>query len=185
MAEADALKTFQFPKNKGLFVSFDDGDEFKLRVLTTDPVVTNKEFIDPVTGETNLSTKFAFIVYNFSLEKAQILNAGATITREIQRLHQDEDYGANIKQIDIKIAATGSKLTRKYSVNALPKAEVLTNEQIKECQAINLEEKVDGQRMSFYKPADYQATDTNKPTEGDIVIEDIPDEPINLNDIPF
>lgn len=185
MAENDALKNFQFPKNNGLFVTFEDGDEFKLRVLTTDPVVTTKEFNNG--GEISLSTKFAFVVYNFTLQKAQILNAGATITRNIQKIHQDEDFGADIRKIDIKIAATGSKLTRKYEVQVLPKTELLTPAQIKECAAINLDEKLaDGQRMSFYDPSKYEAKKAMGDTFGkDEVHEVNEDEPINLDDIPF
>lgn len=186
MAETDALKDFKFPKGKGLFLTFEDGDEFKLRVLTTDPVVSQREFTG-TDGETNLSTKFAFVVYNFTLEKAQILNAGATIVKEIQKIHQDEDFGANIKKVDIKVSATGSKLTRKYSVQVLPKTETLTNEQIKECQAIDLDDKIpDGQRMSFYNPEDKpKHTEGVADAKSDIVIEDIPEDTINLDDIPF
>ena len=155
MAENDALKSYKFPKKEGLFTTFDDGDEYKLRVLTTDPVVTSKDFTDPTTGDINISTRYAFVVYNFTLDKPQILNAGVTITRAIQELHQDEDYGADIRKIDIKIKATGNKLTRKYSVQVLPKAATLTPDQIKAAAAIDLEEKVEnGQRMSFYKPED-------------------------------
>lgn len=188
MADSDALKSFEFPKSKGLFVSFASGDEFKVRVLTTDPVVTNKEF-EGADGEINISTKFAFIVYNFTLEKAQILNAGATITREIQRLHQDEEWGANIKKIDIKIKAEGEKLNRKYTITPVPKAETLTNEQIKECQAIDLDEKVEGgQRMSFYNPEEHVAEEV--PEEGEeptkpSTVDDLGGEPINIDDIPF
>ncbi len=190
MADVDALSTFQFPKTKGLFTTFEDGDEFKLRVLTTDPVVSTKEFA-AADGTVNLSTKFGFIVYNFTLEKAQILNAGATITKEIQRIHQDPDFGGNIKKVDIKIVATGNKLTRKYTINVLPNTQQLTNEQIKECQSINLDEKIEGgQRMSFYNPEEKSGYDQAKEVranleKADIVIEDIPDDPIDLNDIPF
>lgn len=184
MADTDALKDFEFPKQKGLFTTFEDGDVFKVRVLTTDPVVTQKEF-EGADGEINLSTRFAFIIYNFTLEKAQILNAPPTITREIQKLHQDEEWGANIKNMDIKIGATGAKLTRKYTVTPMPKATALTNEQIKECQAIDLDAKVEGgQRMSFYKPEEAKKP-APKAKEEDTVIEDIPDEPINLDEIPF
>ena len=182
MAETDALKTFNFPKNQGLFVSFEDGDEYKLRVLTTDPVVTTREFTAQ-DGSVNLSTKFAFIVWNYTLNKAQILNAGAIITREIQRIHQDEDFGANIKSVDIKITATGNKLTRRYTVQVLPKAETLTNDQIKECQAIDLDEKVkDGQRMSFYKPEEEKIVQIDDVEPKDTTDYD---KPIDLNDIPF
>lgn len=189
MAETDALKNFNFPKNKGLFTTFEDGDEFKLRVLTTDPVVSTKEFTAP-DGTINIATKFAFIVYNFTLEKAQILNAGATITKEIQRIHQDEDFGANIKKVDIKITATGNKLTRKYTVNVLPNTQTLTMEQIKECQAIDLEDKIDGgQRMSLYNPEEYKEkiveVEPKQPGEDDVVVTDVPEGEIDLSDIPF
>jgi hypothetical protein len=176
----DALKNYQFPKNKGLFMSFSDGDEYKLRVLTTDPMVTTKEFTG-ADGAINLSTRFAFVVYNFTLEKAQILNAGATITKAIQKIHQDKDYGADIQKVDIKITATGNQLSREYTVNVLPKTETLTKEQIAECRAINLDDKIeDGQRMSFYNPEE----ETKEPKK-DVIIEDIDDNPIDLNEIPF
>lgn len=184
MAEQDALKTYKFPKTNSLFVNFEDGDEYKLRVLTTDPVVTTREF-EGDNGETNISTKFAFIVYNFTLGRAQILNAGATITKEIQRLHQDEDFGANIKNIDIKISATGTKLTRKYSVQVLPKTEKLTQEQVKECAAIKLDEIVKGDRMSFYKPPEEKTVQVEpEEPEPEITDKEV-EEPINLDDIPF
>jgi hypothetical protein len=186
MADTDALKDFQFPKNKGLFTTFEDGDEFKIRVLTTDPVVSTKEF-EGADGEINISTKFAFVVYNWTVGKAQILNAGATITKAIQKLHQDEEWGANIKNMDIKVSATGQQKQRKYTVTPLPKAETLTKEQIEECKAIDLDKVIaDGQRMSFYKPEERspKAVPANEPGD-DIVIEDIGEEPINLDDIPF
>ena len=193
MSESNALATFEFPKNKGLFTTFEDGDEYKIRVLTLDPVVSTREF-EGADGTINLSTKFAFIIYNFTLEKAQILNAGATITKEIQRIHQDPDFGANIKNVDIKIAASGSKLTRKYSVQVLPKAETLTNEQIKECAALKLDEIVkDGQRMSLYDPnakSGYEKAQEARAALGisentpEVTDEEVEEE-IDLSSIPF
>lgn len=203
MADNDALRNFEFPRGKGLFLTFSDGDEFKVRVLTTDPVVSENVYEDPKTGDETVTTKFAFIVWNFTLNRAQILNAGATITREIQRLHQDEEWGANIKKMDIKISAVGEKLSRRYTITPLPKAETLNADQVKECQAIDLDTKIDGQRMSFYKPkpeddngykqakAKAEELRQRRPDESE---EDYQnslgtalgnDEPINLDDIPF
>lgn len=197
---ADALSNFEFPKGKGLFTTFDDGDEFKVRVLTVDPVVTTKEF--DTDGEISLSTKFAFVIYNWTLGKAQILNAGATITKAIQKLHQDEEWGANIQKMDIKISATGQQMTRKYAVMPMPKAETLTAEMIKECKAIDLDKVItDGQRMSFYKPVDAinqstkasdidinqdgNDTDTNSRTAEEEELGIDITEDIDLSDIPF
>jgi hypothetical protein len=196
MSEADSLATFEFPKSKGLFLSFANGDEIKVRVLTTDPVVSTQEF-EGDNGAVSLSTKFAFIVYNWTDKKAQIMNVGTTIAKEIQRIHQDKDFGANIRNVDIKISARGEKLQRTYSVNVLPKAEELTNEQIKEAQEIDLEKIVKGSRMSLYNPDNYKSQNTGyesakaiaekmKNPEDDVVIDpDDDDAPIDLNDIPF
>lgn len=187
MAETNALSTFKF--SGGPFLTFKAGDEFKIRVLTVDPVVSQNEFKNKTTGEVeSVTTKFAFIVYNFTLKKAQILNAGAGITKEIQRLGNDEEWGANIKKMDIKISAEGEGLNRKYTVTPMPKPEVMTNEQIKECQAIDLDAKIEnGFRMSVYDQADYNATHVGEEADTPIsdLIEETGGDPINLDDIPF
>jgi len=198
MSETDALSKFDFSKvtKPGLFIKFEAGKPLTLRILTVDPMVTTVTFEDEKTGEENLQTKFAFIVYNFTDSKAQILSATPNMAKKIGELHTDPDFGEDIRKIDIKISPTGEKLSRKYDIQVLPKTNELTNEQIKECVAIKLEDKVsDGQRMSFYKPEEkvIQVDDEEKHTPGvadatkedEVVIEDIGDEPINLDDIPF
>lgn len=185
MSEQDALSKFDFSSfgGSGLFLKFEAGRPVTLRILTVDPVVQNQEYEDATTGEITLTTKFCFVVYNFTDEKAQILSATPTMARKIGELHVDPEFGADIKKIDIRISPTGEKLTRRYDIQVLPKARELTNPQIEEAREIKFDEKVkDGQRMSFYDPAKAEP----KKKEEDIVIEDIDiDEPINLNDIPF
>lgn len=192
MAETDALSTFDFSKvsgGAGLFLKFKAGEPVTLRVLTTDPVVRSVEYRNKETDEVeSISTKFAFVVYNFTAGKAQILDASAAMARKIGELHTDPDFGANIKKVDIKISPTGEKLERRYDIQVLPKANTLTNEMIKEAQKINLDEAVEGDRMSFYEsnPGHEAAKATTASIKGeDVVIEDIGDEPINLDDIPF
>lgn len=195
MPEQDALSTFDFSTvgGSGLFVKFEAGKPLTLRVLTTDPVVANVAYEDKDTGETTVTTKFSFIVYNFTAGKAQILSASPSIARKIGELHVDPDFGANIKKIDIKISPTGEKLKRKYDIQVLLQAKELTSDMVKEAQAINLDDKVEGDRMSLYEPPKTPLTDQAEegptaPTPGtpeDVVIEDIGDEPINLDDIPF
>lgn len=197
MSETDALSKFDFSKvtGGGLYLKFKAGEPVTLRVLTVDPIVSTEEYRNPDTDEVeSVSTKFSFVVYNFTEGKAQILKATPTIAKEIGRLHTDSVFGANIRKIDIRITPTGEKLLRRYAVDVLPNANTLTRAQVEECKAINLDEKVEGDRMSFYeKPSDGTATrslgdeyraKTTEPTE-DTVVEDIGDEPINLNDIPF
>lgn len=191
MAEADALSKFDFSKvtKPSLFVKFEAGKPLVLRVLTVDPVVSTQTFEDEKTGETSVNTKFGFIVYNFTDEKAQILSATPNMAKKIGELHVDEDFGANIRKIDIKISPTGEKLKRRYDIQVLPKTNELTNAQIKEAQAIDLDEKIEGgSRMSLYDPKDFNKPE-EKPTpaenDAEVEIEDIGDEPVNLDDIPF
>lgn len=182
MSETDALSQFDFSSfgGAGLFLKFKAGEDVVLRVLTVDPIVSQVEYVDKKTDEITLSTKFSFIVYNFTHEKAQILQATPNMATKIGKLHTDEDFGANIRNIDIKISPTGEKLERRYDLQVLPIAKQLTQNQIEEAKAINLDEKVGGQRMSFYKPEDTKVI----PEIKDEIIEDT-DEPINLDNIPF
>ncbi|HWT40039.1 MAG TPA: hypothetical protein VN081_02090, partial [Dongiaceae bacterium] len=125
---SDPLSNYNFGSgSSGLYVS-----EFpvKLRVLTTDPVVHMEEKYG--------STKFAFIVWNHDLGKAQILDRGSSIAKAIQELHNDEDYGADIQKIDIKITSTGEGKETRYAVTPLPKSIELTKDQIKEAADIDL-----------------------------------------------
>lgn len=198
MAESDSLKDFdkKITSGSGLFLKFEAGKPVILRVLTVDPVVQQQDYEDKDTGEVTLTTKFCFIVYNFTDEKAQILSASPGIARKIGELHVDPEFGSDIKRIDIRISPTGEKLTRRYDVQVLPKTRDMTNEQIKESQAINLDEKVkDGQRMSLYTPEKKSGYEQAKAVadklggkveaEEEVPIEDIGDDPINLDDIPF
>lgn len=212
MAEQDALSKFDFDQisKPGMFLKFQAGKPVTLRVLTTNPVIQQQEFKDSDTGEISLSNKFCFIVYNFTDGKAQILSATPAMARKIGELHVDPDFGANIRNIDIKISPTGEKLERRYDIQVLPQPKELTNAMVKEAQGIDLDEVVDkGSRMSIWEkpkepgvavgssgsePAtghDQAAAQANKlrpapaPAPDDVVIQDIGDEPINLDDIPF
>lgn len=206
MAEADVLGSFDYDQfgGAGIFLKFKANEPVVVRVLTTDPVVSQSEFTSKSTGEKTLNTKFNFIVYNFTAGKAQVLSAGPGMSRDFGKLHVDDDFGANIKNIDIKITPTGEKLERRYDIQVLPKTNQLTDEQIKEAQAIDLDtivndskgrmsewnQDMQGNKVgnSGYDQAKAQANKlkpSSEPQPEDIVIEDIGDEPINLDDIPF
>lgn len=180
MAESDGLKDFKFPGGLWIRPNADDSPR-KLRVVTTNPVVSTDKFGN---------TRIAFIAWDYNNDQAGILNTTSGVARQIQAIHQDPDFGANIKNTDIKITTVGSGKETRHTVTALPTSEQLTTSMINELKEINLDEKIqDGQRMSFYN-RDAQ-TDPNDrdiaiaATEPDVVVEDIPDEPINLDDIPF
>lgn len=194
MAETNALKGFDWSgvTGGGLFLKFEAGKPVTLRVLTVDPVVNSSEFEDKATGDISINTKFNFIVYNFTDKKAQILSATPAMARKIGELDADVELtGGDIKTVDIRISPTGEKLKRRYEIQVMPKANQLTNEQIKEAAAIKLDEVVkDGTRMSLYDPAKYKPTAAESEDAAHEygvadTVEDLGDDPIDLSDIPF
>lgn len=187
---SDALSEFKFKESGGLFLTISKGDSVKIRVLTTDPLVTlNKKYGNTI---------FNFIVWNWDEGKAQVLSKGASIARPIQRIHTDEDYGADIQKVDLKLVATSTGPEDKdveYSVNPLPKAENLTKEQLEEAKQIDLEKAVggNGTRMSELNKGadltpdvnDQDGVDDRRDDSGkdEVVLDD--DEPADLSEIPF
>jgi hypothetical protein len=209
MAETDSLSGFDFNRvsKPGKFLKFEAGKPVTVRILTKDPIVQERTYEGD--GDINISTKFCFIVYNFTDEKAQILSAGPSMARTFQRIGSDEDFGANLQKCDIKISPEGEKLKRVYDINVIRHSgneKALTQAMIDEAKNINLDEDItDGNRgrLSRWEPTGVKPgarvaapadgvdippeDDGNQepPANPDVVIEDIGDEPINLDDIPF
>lgn len=194
MAETDALKGFDFGKfgGGGTFLKFKAGEPVVIRVLTVDPVLN----IDSKFG----NTAFGFIVYNFTEGKAQILNASPGVAKRIQAIHFDQDFGANIRKIDLKISPEGEKLNRKYEIQVLPTAKELTPAMINEAKELDLEDIIGKnagftQRLSLYDQEEYNRKNKElnpdeedgspAPNDEDAPLDLSDDEPINLDDIPF
>lgn len=177
MSNNDPLSNYNFGGGgSGLFLS-----EFpaKVRVLTTDPVVHMEEKYG--------TTKFAFVVWNHDLGKAQILDRGSSVAKAIQELHNDEDYGANIQKIDVKITTTGEGKDTRYAVTPLPKAIELSTAQIQEAAAIDLTEKIkNGVRLSqASEKQSHKAMPQSTVTDAAYDNTDIEGDPIDLAEIPF
>lgn len=201
MSEKDALSTFDFNQvtPQGVYLRWEPGVPVVMRILTIDPVMYTNEYTDRQTDELVLNTKFAFTIYNFSASKAQIMQATPNTAKKIGDLHNDPDFGANIRAVDVKITPPNKGEIKAYDVAVLPNTRELTNEQINEARAINLEETLAKgennkhiQRMSTYTPASFkeeksgytQAKDVANKLGGDVVA-GVDDGPINLDDIPF
>jgi hypothetical protein len=204
MAEQDSLSNFDFGKvsKPGKFLKFEAGKPVTVRILTKDPVVQERVFTDKKTGEVNISTKFCFIVWNFTDERAQILSAGPSMAKTFQRIGTDPDFGSNLQKCDIKISPEGEMLDRVYDINVLRHSgseKEITKAMVDEAKELDLDNDVtEGNkgRLSQYEPngvkpgrpsqANSDGVDEPAPEEPDEVITDIdPDEPINLDDIPF
>lgn len=169
MSERDALRDmdkFDRMTGSGLFIKFRADVPLVLRILTTDPVLSETEFTDRQTGEITLSTRFAFIVYNFTEEKAQILQVSPAMARRIGEIHSDEDFGANIRSVDLKITPTGERLDRRYDIQVLPKTRTLTRDMIEEAQKIDLDKSVKDSRGRMSKYDTELGAGMNRPMVG-------------------
>lgn len=208
MAEQDSLSNFDFNRvsKPGKYLKWEAGKPVTVRILTKDPVVQERTFEGD--GDINISTKFCFIVWNFTDERAQILSAGPSMARTFQSIAKDEDFGANLQKCDIKISPEGEKLKRTYDINVLRHSgseKPITQAMIDDAKAIDLDADVQDNRgrLSQYEPGGVKPgaraaapqdgidnpppedEDQTPPANTDVVIEDIGEEPINLDDIPF
>lgn len=121
--KSDPLSKLQFNEGGGAsseFIKFKSGSSYKLRIFTTNPTIHVNNF-----GKEQIS----FAVWNWEEDKAMILSKGPSIARQISQLHQDEDFGADITKVDIKISATGDGMDREYTLNVLPKSIDMTEAQ--------------------------------------------------------
>lgn len=195
MAEQDALASFdmdQFAK-PSIYLKFEPGKPVTVRVLTIDPIVYNNSFEDKRKGETVVQTKFAWIVFNFSLGKAQVMQTTPNLAKKLQELHVDPDFGANIRNIDLKITPPEAGTIAAYEVQVLPKAQAMSNEQIRAAMSLDLDklfEDKNGMRINSYDPKKFKSADLDdggaqSTGEGEdtTLLDD--SEPINLDDIPF
>jgi ribosomal protein L7/L12 len=126
----DALSALRFPEKSGgdTFIKFETGKPVKLRVFTTNPLISLDNYGN---------TKYSFAVWSFDDGKAKILSKGTSIAQGIAGLHNDPDYGSNITKVDIKIIPTGDGMERRYTINVLPQAQNLTPEALKETKELD------------------------------------------------
>lgn len=158
----------------------------KIRVLTRDPMVYNNFG----------NTYYAFAVYNLETKRVQILAKGPGFARRFQELNS-EDFGGDVRKLDIRISTNGKNgLNVRYSIDAIGAPSDMPQEVIKEIMdnGFDLAEKVKKSNPGALRlseinagaklPESDEGLQPNATTE-DVVIEDIGDQVINLNDIPF
>jgi len=159
-----------------LYLTIKEGSPAKVRVVSTDPYIHKDKYGN---------TRFAFAVWSHDLSRPMILDKGWGIAKNIQALHMDDDYGADITNVDIKITATGSGLETRYSINVLPKTLKLEDGHFEEAQSLNLDKIIkNGLYASDYnKGKELPATDINAdmpgldPDAADRFVDSLKDEP--------
>lgn len=157
----------------GKYLKIEDGQTVKLRIIDY-PVVFTKQF----PGSENLSTRYAWVVFNQDTQEAQSFEQGITFFKKIQALSLDPDWG-NTSGYDVKVTRMGTGTETEYTVNPSPNSKPLTKEQLEKVATINL--------TSIHEnsiPFEEAIAGKTAPVK-DTVIEDIGDEPITLEDIPF
>jgi hypothetical protein len=186
----------------GLYLKIQDGETVKLR-LASEPAIFESE--SEREGKTVLTTRYGWLVWNQDANAAQILQQSATFFKSIAALAQDEEWG-DPQGYDIKITRQGMALETTYNVMPSANRAPLSAEAQDAIKAIDLLEKLKAspfsQRVMWLSDFDKmsQAAKTESKARAtevgaaapaqpaakpDVVIEDIGDEPINLDDIPF
>jgi hypothetical protein len=181
----------------GVYLKIQGGETVKVRIAS-EPAIFQSQGKDK-DGNPTLTTRYAWKVWNQDNQTAQILQQSATFFNNIAALARDDDWG-DPTNYDIKISREGSGFQdTKYSVTASPKSEALSDEAKKAVEDLDLLEKIkvspyaqnvfmlaeweEMQAKAPSKPASIDGVDSKK--KDDITIEDMGDEPIDLNDIPF
>lgn len=168
----DALRDLQFKEGvsgQENFIKFKTGEAVKLRVFTTDPTIHVNKF-----GK----EQFTFVAWNYTEGRPMLLSKGASIARQIAAYHNDEDFGADITQVDLKILPVGDGMNREYQISVLPKAEKLTDEQL---QALtDLDAKLDTIIKSGIRANSYNKGE--RPVEYEEELSE-PDESVDINNI--
>lgn len=157
----------------GKYLKIEDGQTVKLRILGY-PVVFTKQF----PGSENVSTRYAWVVFNQDTQEAQSFEQGITVFKRIQALSLDPDWG-DTSNYDVKVTRMGTGTETEYTINPSPKSEPLSKDQLEKVASINLQSIHEG-AIPFE-----EAVKGKTPPKKDVVISDISDEPISLEDIPF
>ena len=167
----------------GLFLKLSDGETVKVRLMS-DPVYFDNEY------KGSLSSRFAWIAWNHDEQKAQIWATNGATYNSIKDLVLDDEYGDPSKY-DIKITRTGVEQQTRYSIRPGTQRDNLSTEAIHACEAINIIEIIDKSEhashvmyLEEHREEKSKTTETSDEDENP-KIEDIGDEPINLDDIPF
>lgn len=105
----------------GSFLKLENDKMTRVRLLDY-PFVSSQTFEGD--GETSISTKFTWEVYDYESKTVKLLSKGASVFNQIRDIVelQGEDMPA---PFDIGIKVTGSGLTTKYSVVSAPVKEEL------------------------------------------------------------
>lgn len=198
------------PVTAGKYFKIEPGQTMQMR-LSSEPA-----YAEVRNQDGSLRTAYAWIIWNHTVGKAQILQLGPSFFNQVKTLAQDNEWGDPTKY-DIKLKREGAGLNTKYSVTASPNRDPLTLEATSAVKELDLIEELNGSdfiekamwlqeleaQSNGSAPAQQSTTSTqakpasttNSKSAGptveeqkdikDAQIQDIGNDPINLDDIPF
>lgn len=201
-SDIDSIRDFNPPSDGGggKYLKFEDGDSTKVRLFSL-PVIYQNLYKGP-DGD-KLSTQFAFVVWNFDASCAQIWQTnGATYAQQIKPLLNpvDDTDEADWRKFDVRITRTGVKAQTRYNIKAGTKVYDLERDEIDACNEIDIIALIDKSPNTSQvmwltewreleakgKLEDKKTIDkTVRDMSGHVQEDNLGDEPINLDDIPF
>lgn len=178
----------------GLYLKVSDGETVKVRIAS-EPAIFQSESQPDEQGNTRISTRYGWLVWNQDEQMAQILQQSATFFKQLAVLAQDDEYG-DPTGYDIKIKRTGTRLETTYTLTPSANREPLSAAAKREIEAIDLLEKLSAspfaQHVMWLSDADKPKSEPHSDLPADMpkakkeaVATELGDEPINLDDIPF
>lgn len=125
----------------GKYLKLDDGGSAKIRIAS-EPYIFNNVFENKKTGETSITTRYAWLVFNKTEEKAQVLQLPATAYKAIAALATNEEWG-DPTGYDITLKREGSGTDTKWHVQPSPNKDPLTEEQKTKVGELDMKEAVE------------------------------------------
>lgn len=190
MTNIEAYKKYTAPESAGSYFKLQDGKSAKVRIASDAYV-----YFDSYKGVPKTTPSYAWVIWNFTEARAQVLQASLTVFKSIQALILDDDWG-DPEEYNLTIRREGVLKETKYHVTPSPQKSALKDvldasqlEQIGDFdinslmgdkELVALADVVDGVEVPISTPDNSGQTDS-----GDVVIEDLPEGKINLDDIPF
>lgn len=166
----------------GDYLRLKDGDRKKVRFFSEPAVITYD-------GQ---KLRYQVVLYNKTDRLAQVYEFGAQVFGQIGELY---DEWGEPTQFDITIGRTGSGMTdTSYSVTPSPKSEPLTAQEQEACEMIKFPSGK-AKLLSAYEedrimPETIETKNNNGTTSNAELksldeVNEVQDEPINMEDIPF
>ncbi|MDQ0923307.1 hypothetical protein QF038_001815 [Pseudarthrobacter sp. W1I19] len=174
----DAYKKYVAPSAPSRYFKLDDGKTAKIRVCSEAFVYT-----DEYKGK--VSTRYAWVIWNFTEEMAQVWQASVTSFKAVQALAVNEEWG-DPTQYNINITREGTGKETTYAITPSPNRNPLTVEQSDAAANLDLFEVVENAiPLSQLVDEGTELPVPAKRTERDNIPTDDQVTKINIDDIPF